>query len=86
MRSLEMILSMQPRERCGHRDRDKGTKASKRPHRGFLDGIFRPFPCLSLVMYLNTLLARRPGTVSKSAYKNSTVKSKHSLRIVASFA
>ncbi len=80
MRSLGMILSMQPRERCGHRDRDKGTKASKTPHRRLLDGIFRTFPCLSLVMYLDTLLARRPGTASKPAYKNSTVKFKHTLR------
>ncbi len=49
-----MILAMQTRERCGHRDRGKGTKASKRPHRGLLDGIFRSFPNLSLVMYLDT--------------------------------
>ncbi len=54
MRSLGMILAMQPRERCGHRDRGKGTKASKRPHRELLDGIFRSFPRLSLVMYLDT--------------------------------
>ncbi len=58
MRSLGMILAMQSRERCGHRDRGKGTKASKRPHRGLLDGIFRPFPRPSLVMYLDTLLTR----------------------------
>ena len=80
MRSLGMILAMQPRERCGHRDRGKGAKASKRPPEGLLDGIFRPFPCLSLVMYLDTLLARRHGTASKYAYKNSTVKSQHTLK------
>ncbi len=76
MRSLEMILAIQPRERCGHRDRGKGAKASKRPPEGLLDGIFRPFPCLSFVMYLDTLLTRRHGTVSKPAYKNLTVKRK----------
>ncbi len=80
MRSLGMILSMQPRERCGHRDRGKGTKASKRPPDGLLDGIFRTFPSLSLVMYLDTFFARRLGTVSKPAYKNLTVKSRQTLR------
>ena len=49
-----MILDMQPRERCGHRDRGKGSKASKRPHPVLLDGIFRPFPRLSFVIYLDT--------------------------------
>ncbi len=82
MRSLGMILDMQPRERCEHRDRGKGSKASKRPHDGLLDGIFRPFPRLSFVMYLDTLLARRRGTVSKPAYKNSTVKSRQTLKRV----
>ncbi len=82
MRSLEMILAMQPRERCWHRDRGKGSKASKRPHGGLLDGIFRPFPRLSFVMYLDTFLSRRPGTVSKPAYKNSTVKFKYTLSVI----
>ena len=85
MRSLEVILSMQPRERCGHRDRGKGTKATKRPPVGLLDGIFRPFPRLSLVMYLDTLLARRPGTASKPAYKNSTVKTQHTLNVFSDY-
>ena len=84
MRSLGMILAMQPRERYGHRDRGKGAKASKRPPEGLLDGIFRSFPSLSLVMYLDALLARRPGTVSKPAYKNSTVKFKHTLKLFQS--
>lgn len=81
MRSLGMILAMQSRERCGHRDRDKGPKSFQETHGLLLDGIFRPFPSLSLVMYRDTLLAQEPGSASESAYKNSIVKFKPTLRV-----